>query len=106
VVKVPEPVAVAVRPQERPTLVFFFSPRSGRCRRVEGFIAQVLQHRQNHDTFLLRRVSVEDEPLLAEKFGIREVPTLCVIEHNKLLKSIVAPSGCHEIELELSAWLR
>jgi len=43
-------------------LVFFYSPLSGRCRRVEGFIAQVLQRRRNHDTFELVRVSVDLRP--------------------------------------------
>ncbi len=34
----------------KPSLVFFHSASSGRCRRVEGFLAQVLQRRANHDT--------------------------------------------------------
>ena len=101
-----ETMPLAMLPQERPTLVFFFSPRSGRCRRVDGFIAQVLQRRQNHDTFVLRRVSVEEQPALAEKFGIEEVPTICVVQDRKLRKRIVAPRGCRELELELDGWLR
>ena len=44
------------RDQPRPKLVFFYSPRSGRCRRVEAFVAQVLQRRRNHETFELVRV--------------------------------------------------
>ena len=64
----------------KPKLVFFHSPQSGRCRRVEGFIAQVLQRRHNHDTFDVVRVSVEQRPDLAERFGVETVPTLCVVE--------------------------
>ena len=94
------------RPHERPRLVFFFSPQSGRCRRVEGFTAQVLQRRRNHDTFELIRVPVDQRPDLAEKFGIEEVPTICVVEDRKLRKRIVAPRGCRELEQELDAWLR
>jgi thioredoxin-like negative regulator of GroEL len=94
------------RPDERPRLVFFFSPQSGRCRRVEGFIAQVLQRRRNHDTFELVRVPVDKRPDLAEKFGIEEVPTICVVQDRKLRKRIVAPRGCRELELELERWLR
>jgi thioredoxin-like negative regulator of GroEL len=92
-------------PQERPRLVFFYSPLSGRCRRVEGFIAQVLQRRRNHDTFDLVRVSVERRPNLAEKFRIEEVPTICVVEGRKLRRRIVAPRGCRELERELERWL-
>jgi thioredoxin-like negative regulator of GroEL len=92
--------------QQRPRLVFFYSPLSGRCRRVEGFIAQVLQRRRNHDTFELVRVSVERRPDLAEKFRIEDVPTICVVEGRKLKRRIAAPRGCRELERELEPWLR
>ena len=94
------------RPEERPRLVYFYSPLSGRCRRVEGFIAQVLQRRRNHDTFDLVRVSVDRRPDLAEKFRVEGVPTICVVVGRKLRRTIVAPRGCRELEQELEPWLR
>lgn len=97
-----QPVA---RPGEKPRLVFFYSPLSGRCRRVEGFIAQVLQRRRNHDTFDLVRVSIDRRPDLAEKFRIEQVPTICVVEGRKLRRTIAAPRGCRELEKELEPWL-
>lgn len=90
----------------RPKLVFFHSPRSGRSRRVEGFIAQVLQRRRNHETFELLRVSVDERPDLAEHFRVDQFPTLLVIEDKKVKRRIVAPRGCRELEDELHAWLR
>lgn len=89
----------------RPKLVFFFSPRSGRCRRVEGFVAQTLQRRKNHDTFELVRVSVDSHRHLAEKFRIEQIPTICIVESQKLQLSIVSPQGCREIEHLLEPWL-
>ena len=108
------PSAMKAAPQEqplpvregRPKLVLFYSPHSGRCRRVDGFIAQVLQRRQNHETFELVRVSVEQRPDLAERFRIEMVPTLCVVEDGRLRKRIPAPRGCRDLERELAAWLR
>jgi len=97
-----EPVPM---PRERPRLAFFYSPQSGRCRRVEGFIAQILQRRRNHDTFELVRISVDRRPDLAAKFAIEEVPTICVVDNRKLRKRIVAPRGCRELQLELDPWL-
>lgn len=96
---------VAPQPVERPRLVFFYSPLSGRCRRVEGFIAQVLQRRRNHDTFDLVRVPVDRRPDLAEKFRVEAVPTICVVVGRKLRRTIVAPRGCRELEQELEQWL-
>ncbi len=92
--------------EQRPRLVFFYSPLSGRCRRVEGFIAQVLQRRRNHDTFELVRVSVDRRPDLAAKFGVEDVPTICVVEDRKLRRRIAAPRGSRELERELGPWLR
>ncbi len=52
-------VAAPVLEQQVPRLVFFHSTMSGHCRRVEGFLAQVLQRRRNHGTFALVRVAEE-----------------------------------------------
>ena len=89
----------------KPKLVFFFSPRSGRCRRVDGWIAHVLQHRSNHDAFDVVRVSVDERPDLAERFGVDTVPTLCVVE-DQCLRKRFAPSGCGQLERDLSLWLK
>lgn len=97
------PTAVA---PAKPSLVFFYSPRSGRCRRVEGFLAQVLQRRQNHDTFRLRTIAGEERPDLVEQFRIEEIPTLIVIEDGEVRGRLKCPSGCREIESFLAPWLR
>ncbi|MBV8561766.1 MAG: thioredoxin family protein [Actinobacteria bacterium] len=91
---------------ECPKLVFFFSEQSGRCRRVEGFIAQVLQRRRNHETFDLVRVPVDRRPDLAERFRVDTVPTIVVVEGRRVKRRIVAPRGCRELEAELTPWLR
>jgi thioredoxin-like negative regulator of GroEL len=92
--------------KERPKLLFFYSPQSGRCRRTEGFVAQVFQRRGNHETFEFVKVPVDERRDLAEKFRIEDVPTLCVVEGRRLRKRIVAPRGCRELERELAEWLR
>jgi len=104
VAAVPQPSPTS-EPEEKPQLVFFYSPRSGRCRRVEGFIAQVLQHRRNHETFELVRVSVDSHPELAKKFRVERVPTICVVEERKLRLRVVEPRGCRELERALAPWL-
>jgi thioredoxin-like negative regulator of GroEL len=89
-----------------PGLVFFHSELSGRCRRVEGFVAQVLQRRQNHETFKLYRVSQEREPELFERFGIETVPTLVVIEDKNICGRLETPRSCRQIERFLAPWLK
>ena len=92
--------------ERRPRLVFFYSTQSGRCRRTEGFLAQVLQHRRNHETFELIRVSVDNRPDLADRFRIDNVPTIVVVDGRRVKGRIVAPSGCHALEDFLGPWLR
>jgi hypothetical protein len=94
------------RQAEKPRLVFFYSPTSGRCRRGEGFLAQALQRRHNHDTFDLVRVNVETRPDLVDRFRVGELPTLVVVEGRRVAHRIVAPCGCRELERELRPWLR
>jgi hypothetical protein len=48
----------------KPTLIFFYSPTSGGSRMADGFLAQVLQRRRNHDTFTLKRVNTKLGPSL------------------------------------------
>lgn len=97
--------AASVRVNARPGLVFFHSSVSGACRRAEGFLAQVLQRRQNHSTFKLYRVAEEDRPDLVERFGITTMPTLVVVEGKTVRAKLERPRGCREIESFLAPWL-
>ncbi|MGH2972587.1 MAG: thioredoxin domain-containing protein [Gaiellaceae bacterium] len=102
----PLPAAAAPEQFRRPRLILFYSPVSGRCRRAEAFLAQVLQRRRNHDTFELIRIAVDRRPDLAERFLVDEVPTVVVVENRKVRARIVAPSGSRELEAALQPWLR
>jgi thioredoxin-like negative regulator of GroEL len=90
---------------EKPGLVFFHSSVSGHCRRVEGFLAQVLQRRRNHETFRLYRVDEQERPDLLERFGVERVPTLVVVAEKQVRARLERPRGCREIERFLGPWL-
>jgi thioredoxin-like negative regulator of GroEL len=89
----------------KPRLVFFYSSESGRCRRVDGFLAQVLQQRRNHETFQLYRVDREERPDLAERFHVERVPTLYVVEGKQVRARLEEPRGCRDIQRFLAPWL-
>jgi thioredoxin-like negative regulator of GroEL len=97
--------ATAPSTYAKPQLLLFSSRLSGRCRRVDGFLAQVLQRRSNHATFELERVDVEEQPRLHASFAIDELPTLVIVEDGKLQGRIANPSGCKAIEDFLAPWL-
>ena len=99
---------VTFRPAQRakPSLLFFYSPVSGRSRRVEGFLAQVLQRRRNHDTFTLHRIDPDSRPDLAERFGIDSPPAIVVVDNRRVQARLEQPRGCAEIQTLLAPWLR
>jgi thioredoxin-like negative regulator of GroEL len=106
-----EAAAAALRPRrarpasERAKLVLFYSATSGRSRRVEGFLAQVLQRRRNHDTFRILRVDSDERPDLLERFQVTRTPTLLVIEGNRVRGRLTEPKGCRDIKTLLEPWL-
>ncbi|MGH3034623.1 MAG: thioredoxin family protein [Gaiellaceae bacterium] len=98
-------VAPRAESSPRPKLVFFQSPVSGQCRRVEGFLAQVLQRRRNHETFALYNVDARARADLVERFGIETMPTLVVVEGGQVRGKLENPRGCRQIETFLTPWL-
>src|ERR1700757_3152934 len=98
-------ISTAAITVQKPGLVFFYSPVSGSCRRVEGFLAQVLQRRRNHGTFKLYRVDERERPDLVERFGVSTTPTLVVVEAKTVRARLERPRGCREIESFLAPWL-
>ncbi len=94
----------AVQPA-KPMLLFFHSPTSGPCRRVEGYLAQVLQRRANHDTFAIHFVDAEERKDLAVRLLVDRLPTLLIAENRRVRGRLVAPHGCRAIEEFLGPWL-
>lgn len=90
---------------DRPQLLFFYSGTSGTSRRVEGFLAQVLQRRRNHASFRLYKIDVADRPDLVERLHIEQVPTLVVVDSKRVCARLSKPRGCVEIARTLEPWL-
>lgn len=90
----------------RPTILFFQSARCGRSRRLESLLAQVLQKGRNHSTFRIRRVDVDVEPLLAERWRVEQTPVLAVIADQRVAARLDTPRNVADIRRALSPWLR
>jgi hypothetical protein len=90
----------------KPQLLFFFSSLDGRARRVEAYLAQVLQRRRNHETFVVRRIDVALRPDLAERFDVGQGPALIVVEQRTLRARLERPASSKAIAELLEPWLR
>lgn len=75
-------------------------------RRADGFLAQVLQRRSNHETFRILRVEANVRPDLVARFAITEIPTLLVLVDGEIRGRLSNPRGCSVISDLLAPWLR
>ena len=96
----------AGRKAARPRLLFFYSERDGSARRAEGHLAQVLQRRKNHETFVVHRIEIAERPDLAKRFKISQAPALVVVGDKQVLGRLERPRNAIEIQGLLSPWLR
>jgi thioredoxin-like negative regulator of GroEL len=99
-------VADSVAGATKPRLLFFYESSDGKARRVEGYLAQVLQRRRNHETFVIHRVDVEQRPELAERFNIEATPTFVVVQEKRIRGQLERPRNAVEIQHLLTPWLR
>jgi thioredoxin-like negative regulator of GroEL len=86
-------------------LLLFGSKTSGQSRRLDGFVAHVVQRRHNHGTFRYRIVEREDRPDLFDRFHVEEVPTLLVIDEGKVQARLVGFHQPKAVEELLAPWL-
>jgi thioredoxin-like negative regulator of GroEL len=91
---------------EKPGLIFFFSARSGQSRRVDGFLAQVLQRRGNHRTFKVHRVDADKHADFATRLEVTDTPALVIVDGGCIRGRVTKPVGCRQIEELLAPWLQ
>jgi thioredoxin-like negative regulator of GroEL len=90
----------------KPRLLFFYRSSDGKARRIEGYLAQVLQRRGNHETFVTYRVEVDERPDLVERFKIEATPAFVVVTDKQVKGRLERPRNAVEIQGLLTPWLR
>ena len=88
---------------DRPLLVFFSSERSGPARRMESLLAHLA--RKERTRLRVMRVDVDDQPELAERFKVTQVPTLVLVKRKKVVDRIEGRASAPKIESMLATHL-
>jgi thioredoxin-like negative regulator of GroEL len=90
-------------PDTRPMLVFFSSRRSGPARRMESLLAHLA--RKERQRLRIRRVDVDDNPALAERFRVETIPTLVLVVGKRAVGRLDGRASAPRIEAMLAEHL-
>jgi thioredoxin-like negative regulator of GroEL len=91
-------------PHDRPLLVFFTSRRSGPARRMESLLAHIA--RKERTRLRVSKVDVDEQPEVAERFRVEEVPALALVVRKKVVSRIEGRATAPRIEKMLEPHLK
>lgn len=79
---------------DKKVLLDFWASWCGPCRMVGPVIDELADEQPD---YMIGKVNVDEQPELAQKFGIMSIPSLIVMENGKVLKSSVGAKPKEQI---------
>lgn len=82
-----------VTSQPTPVLIDFWAPWCGPCRMQGPILDEVA--RTVGTKAVVAKVNVDEEPLLANQFGIQSIPTLLILKEGRIQQRFVGVQPAH-----------
>jgi thioredoxin 1 len=86
-----------------PVLVFFSSKKSGPARRMESLLAHLA--RKERGRLRTTIVDVDEQPELAARFRVSEVPTVVLLKDKRVVVRVEGRASAPRLERELAPYL-
>ena len=90
---------VEVLRSELPVIVDFWAPWCGPCRQVSPVVETIAAMRQGF--YKVVKVNIDEEPKLAEQYGVQSIPMIGLIRNGRLERASVGAKARPALEADL-----